>query len=156
MDLFDPTVETIFSLARDTNRGYRACVSFVDYQVGRLLDALEDSKQAHRTVVALISDHGYKLGEFGMWGQWNIPKHHLRLLIQLTSFSRKVSLFLFVSPGKHSTLHTDLHVPFIMRHPRMTQRGRQSHVIVELVDLYPTLAEVAGIWPKKEGENVAY
>jgi iduronate 2-sulfatase len=131
-------------------------VSFVDYQVGRLLDALEDSKQAHRTVVALISDHGYKLGEFGMWGQWKTPKHYLRLLNLLTPFSRKASSFLFVSPGKHSTLHTDLHVPFVMRHPHMTQRGRQSHVIVELIDLYPTLAELAGIWPKKEGENVAY
>ena len=65
---FRNDTETIFSLARDSRRAYRACISFIDYEVGRLLTALEDTKQAHRTVVALIADHGFKLGEFGMWG----------------------------------------------------------------------------------------
>ncbi len=44
-------------------QGYLASVSFVDAQVGRILDALEASVYAHNTIVVLFSDHGYHLGE---------------------------------------------------------------------------------------------
>ena len=44
-------------------QSYLACVSFVDYQVGRVLDALEKSPYADNTYVALFSDHGFHLGE---------------------------------------------------------------------------------------------
>ena len=37
--------------------------------MGTVLDALETSNQASSTVVALFSDHGWKLGEFGLWGK---------------------------------------------------------------------------------------
>jgi iduronate 2-sulfatase len=68
----------------------------------------------NNTVVTLMSDHGWKLGEFKMW-------------------------------GKHSVLHTDLHVPLIVRHPEMQSRGAHTFAIVELVDLFPTLADLAGV-----------
>ncbi|NNF32528.1 MAG: sulfatase [Saprospiraceae bacterium] len=44
-------------------QAYLACMSFVDYEIGRLLDALEQSSHADNTVIVLWSDHGYRLGE---------------------------------------------------------------------------------------------
>jgi hypothetical protein len=45
--------------------------------------------------------------------------------------------------GKHSVLHSDLHVPLMIRHPLMKSPGRHSHAVVELVDVFPTLVELA-------------
>jgi choline-sulfatase len=48
---------------RNLVRSYLACISFIDHQVGRLLDALESEGFAENTVIVLWSDHGYHLGE---------------------------------------------------------------------------------------------
>lgn len=50
-------------------QAYLACVSFVDHQIGRVLDALEDSEYADNTIVVLWSDHGYRLGEKGTFAK---------------------------------------------------------------------------------------
>lgn len=50
-------------------QAYLACVSFVDHQVGRVLDALNDSKYSDNTVIVLWSDHGYRLGEKGTFAK---------------------------------------------------------------------------------------
>ena len=50
-------------------QAYLACVSFVDYELGRLLDALENSTYAENTVIVLWSDHGYRLGEKGTFAK---------------------------------------------------------------------------------------
>lgn len=50
-------------------QAYLACVSFVDHEVGRVLDALEKSDYADNTVIVLWSDHGYRLGEKGTFAK---------------------------------------------------------------------------------------
>ncbi|MEP3479404.1 MAG: sulfatase-like hydrolase/transferase [Fuerstiella sp.] len=49
--------------------GYHACVSYVDAQIGLLLDALDDEGLRDNTIVVLWSDHGWKLGEYRGWGK---------------------------------------------------------------------------------------
>ena len=48
-------------------QAYRASVSFVDAQVGRVLTALEENGLHENTLVVFLSDHGYHLGEHGHW-----------------------------------------------------------------------------------------
>ncbi|MFV9551384.1 sulfatase [Algibacter sp. PT7-4] len=50
-------------------QAYLACMSYVDYELGRVLDALENSKYADNTVIVLWSDHGYRLGEKGTFAK---------------------------------------------------------------------------------------
>jgi iduronate 2-sulfatase len=52
---------------KDCKRAYFASISFVDSQVGRLLDALERLGLAENTIVVFVSDHGFMLGEHGQW-----------------------------------------------------------------------------------------
>ena len=54
---------------RNLVRSYLACTSFVDSQVGRLLDALDEAELADNTIVVLWSDHGWHLGEKGITGK---------------------------------------------------------------------------------------
>ena len=108
-----------YNLDRDVLLGalqsYYACVSFVDAQVGRLLDALDDLGIADNTIVVFWSDHGYHLGEHnGIW--------------------QKRTLF---EQGARS--------PLIIRDPKATGNGTASPRIVEFIDIYPTLTEAAGI-----------
>jgi arylsulfatase A-like enzyme len=100
-------------LSRELIRGYRACVSYVDAQVGRVLDALEANGLADETLVVLFGDHGYYLGEHGLWA--------------------KMGLF-----------DDAMAVPLIVRAPG-GPAGRATDALVELVDLYPTLAELCGL-----------
>ena len=44
-------------------QAYLACISFVDHQVGEVINALENSNHADNTIVLLWSDHGYRMGE---------------------------------------------------------------------------------------------
>ena len=60
-------------------RSYLACVSFVDSQVGRVLDAVERSPQADNTIVVLWSDHGYHLGEKAISGKNSLWRHSTRV-----------------------------------------------------------------------------
>ena len=95
-------------------QAYYACVSYVDAQIGRLLQTLETTGLGKNTIVVLIGDHGYHLGEHGLW-------------------------------GKTTNFELDTRVPLIIRAPGVTTAGTSTTALVELVDLFPTLAELAGL-----------
>jgi iduronate 2-sulfatase len=100
---------------REALRGYLASVSFVDSQIGRLLDALDRLGLASSTTVVLWSDHGYHLGEHaGIWQK--------RTLFEESAKS-----------------------PLILRWPASTAKGLVCNRVVELVDIYPTLSDLAGL-----------
>jgi uncharacterized sulfatase len=101
---------------REVVRAYYASISFLDAQVGRLLDALDRLGLADNTIVVFMSDHGYFLGERGQW-------------------------------MKQSLFERSARTPLLVAGPGVTGKGRASKRIVELLDLYPTLAELAGIAP---------
>ena len=53
--------------AKTLRHGYYACISYTDAQIGRLLDALEKEGLAQNTIVVLWGDHGWQLGDHGLW-----------------------------------------------------------------------------------------
>jgi uncharacterized sulfatase len=101
---------------REVVRAYYASISFLDAQVGRLLDALDRLGLADNTIVVFISDHGYLLGERGQW-------------------------------MKQMLFERSARAPLMIAGPGVAARGRASKRVVEFLDLYPTLADLAGIAP---------
>jgi len=65
--------------ALDAIAAYHSCVSFTDAQTGLVLDALEKHGLAGRTIVVFTSDHGFHLGEHGLWGKLTLFEECLRV-----------------------------------------------------------------------------
>jgi iduronate 2-sulfatase len=97
---------------------YYASVSFMDSQVGRLLDALDRLDLRKNTAVIFTSDHGYNLGHHTMWQKGSLFENSVRIPLLISA------------PGFEKSA------------------GQQSDALVELVDLYPTIAELAGLSEK--------
>ncbi|KJF41726.1 sulfatase [Draconibacterium sediminis] len=93
--------------------GYYACVSYIDAQMGKVMQALEDLDLRENTMVVLMSDHGWKLGEYGAW-----CKH--------TNFELDVHVPMIIS---RETSHKN------------RQTNVRSQALVENIDIFPTIAE---------------
>ena len=100
---------------------YLACVSFVDHYVGDILEALEQGPHARNTIVILVSDHGYRLGEKGTF-------------------------------AKNCLWEEGTRVPLIFNGPGI-RPGQTIGEPVELLDLYPTILDLAGLKPNPANEG---
>jgi arylsulfatase A-like enzyme len=101
-------------LRRQAVQAYYASISFMDAQVGRVVDALDRLGLAENTIIVFTSDHGYHMGEHGLW--------------------QKMSLF-----------EGSARVPLMIVAPGITKPGTVVTEPVSQLDLYPTLAELAGV-----------
>ncbi|MGB7345823.1 MAG: sulfatase [Pirellulaceae bacterium] len=104
-------------------RAYLASVSFVDSQVGRVIEALEASPYADNTIVVLWSDHGYHMGEKQISGKNTLWRHSTRVPL------------IFAGPG----------IP----------ESQVCNSPAELLDLYPTLSQMAGLDAPAEMEGIS-
>ena len=104
--------------ARALIHGYHAAVSYVDAQIGRVLDELDRLGLGPKTIIVLWGDHGWHLGDHGMW-------------------------------CKHTNYEEAARIPLLISAPGAARPGRRTRALVETVDLYPTLCELAGL-PRPE------
>lgn len=99
--------------AKELIHAYYACVSYIDAQIGLILDELDNQDLTSNTTVVLTSDHGFSLSEHGRW-------------------------------TKHNLFQYELKIPMVISSPKY-KKNKTSESFVELVDLYPTLCDIAGL-----------
>lgn len=102
-------------LTRHLRHGYYASISFLDAQIGKLLDALKREKLLNNTIIVFTSDHGFHIGEHGLWAK-------------TTNFELDARVPLIISDPNHTNQH-----------------GKSTAALAELVDLIPTLTGLAEI-----------
>ena len=77
------------SVARQVIQAYHAAISFADAQIGRILDALDETGLAENTVVVFTSDHGYHMGEHGHWQKRTLFENATRVPLIIASPNQK-------------------------------------------------------------------
>ncbi|MBU2945851.1 sulfatase [Zobellia uliginosa] len=114
-------------LSKTLKHAYLACISYVDAQIGRAITALEDAGIRDNTIIIVWSDHGYHLGDMGIW-------------------------------GKATNYEIATRVPLMIWTPDMpeTKRGAQTDALVELIDIYPALCELAQIEKPEHIEGLSF
>ena len=112
--------------SRGIAAAYYSSLSFMDANVGRVLDALDRSGMADDTVVVYLGDNGYMRGAHGRF-------------------------------EKHCFYEQAIRVPLIVRWPKHLPADRRTSALVELVDLFPTLMDLAGLpnLPGAHGKSLA-
>jgi iduronate 2-sulfatase len=103
------------SVCLEAMQAYYASVSFVDTQLGKILDTITEEGLLDNTIIVLWSDHGYHLGEHN--GVWQ----------KRTLFEESAS------------------APLIIYNPLAAGNGVKRDQIVEYVDIYPTIAELCNL-----------
>jgi arylsulfatase A-like enzyme len=110
--------------ARELTRAYYAATSYVDALIGQVLHTLDSLNLTEKTVILLVGDHGWHLGENGVW-------------------------------SKQTNFEMATRSPFLIRPPGYAKAGSQPDALVELVDVYPTLCDLAGIPRPTEVEGLS-
>jgi arylsulfatase A-like enzyme len=113
-------------MGRKMIHGYYACVSFTDTQIGRVISSLDNLGLAENTIIVLWGDHGWQLGEHGMWN-----KH--------SCFETSMHAPLIVVPPAGANI----------------SGNRRVQGLTEFIDIYPSLCELTGlpIPPHVEGTS---
>lgn len=114
-----PEITTTDPIANNNRRQsiacYYAAITFVDAQVGILLDALERHNLMDKTIIVFIGDHGFQLGEHRAWDKGD----------EMWDFATRA--------------------PLIISVPNSPVAGQKSPRVVEFIDLYPTLMDLCGL-----------
>ena len=111
-DPVKPNGDVNDELARKLIHGYYAATSYMDAQLGRVLDELDRLELSKNTIIVLWGDHGWHLGDHGIW-------------------------------TKHTNYEQANHIPLFIIAPGM--KPGSTRQLAETVDIYPTLAELAGL-----------
>ncbi len=114
-------------ISQEITAAYYAMVELIDDQIGRMIDALEQTGQLNNTIVIFMSDHGEMLGDHGLYLK-----------------------------GPHF-YDEAVHVPLVLRWPKRIQQNLRSKALVELIDLAPTLCDMTGVpqEPQFQGRSLA-
>ena len=99
---------------RELIHGYKACVSYIDSQVGKLMLKLDELGLSENTIIVLWGDHGWHLGDHGLW-------------------------------IKHTNFEQAVNSPMIIYSPDHGLENNKTNSPVELLDIYPTLCDLAGV-----------
>lgn len=111
-------------MSRHLIHGYYAATSYVDAQVGKIIAELDAAGVRDNTIIILWGDHGWQLGEHGLW-------------------------------CKHCNFNTSLWAPLIVNTPWASERN-ECNALVEFVDIYPSLCELAQIPVPEHAEGVSF
>lgn len=111
----------------DYIRRYWGYCSYIDHQIGRVLDALDASGKANDTIVLFTADHGDMITAHG-----------------------------FVFKLCHCGYDELLRVPFLLRYPGRIPAGTSNSALVSSVDVLPTLLEMMGVAPQEGIEGRAF
>ncbi len=118
----DMTTGPVYGTPRrhENLRGYFAAISAMDEGIGRVLDKLSQRGILDDTLVLFTADNGMSMGHHGIWGKGN-------------------------GTFPMNMYDTAVKVPFLLRYPPLVREpGGVTDALVSAVDLYPTLAQIAG------------
>ncbi len=116
-------------------QAYLACVSFVDAQIGKVLDALRESEYAGNTIVVLWSDHGYHVGEKNRFAKQSLWERSTR------------SVLVFKVPGMEADRRCDAPVQLLDMYPTLLElSGLPANPRNEGHSLVPLLNNPAAEW----------
>jgi arylsulfatase A-like enzyme len=104
-------------LTKELINGYYACVSYIDAQIGKIINTLDELDLRKNTLIVFMSDHGYKLGEYGAWCKHSNMEIDTRVPLIISRTSNYGS----------------------------KTNGSKSDALVENIDVFPTIAEACGL-----------
>ena len=114
-------------LTRDLIHGYHASISYIDAQVGKVMQTLEELDLRKNTMIIFMSDHGYKIGEYASWCKQSNMEIDVRvplIVSRETNYKKRVT-------------------------------NKTSDALVENVDIFPTLVDLCKIdGPKSDGKSL--